>query len=682
MQAVKNTTWTELLKDPVLTAQHGDAGNRIATATGSLQQIAQQFAQVLNERATLLANSAQFDRALRDAAVIRTLLPRSGLGYLRMGDIYGQQGRYAVAISIYDQGLKTVPKSDPYYQQLQQHRKEAVTNNSKCIDFITRLPLDIVVTNITPRFEPEHFNRDEQYEPLYVSRGWQKRFLQQPNGLFFGFGNESETFARGHPALVRFAPSVQKLSGTFFNDVRLDDLFKRARFSNLKRLEISCDQTSPRLPLVNGLRLIADTLTHLSIHVYPSVQLRDILETCPNLVFLDAQDVDFVMPSSPSSRYPKITHLSIHEMPETTRSRDNIIDIFSRFPSLLSFEITPMPDSNLLTVLHDYFPYLQVLYFGDKNHHPEKTDIRPNGRKGVISAHLGGSRANFYKRDDMVQFLHSNRHSLEELEFEGEIDDDDSFWKLEEDGQVIQQRDDLYSPLRSGDEDPAQTDTSFKRLGSIEFSGAEADVCSPVITWAISNARSLKSIVIHQSYIQSNVSNAMIQSKHLSKLKIFQDSTDEDYEGIIRFLEHHIQLGDQSMLEEIITYEISPEMEWIPLVPRLKRLKKLKFLVNDIPEDCIPLIEAIARGCPALKKLILGMPFAELADGLLEPLRNHPSLEILKIGTKSLRADHVITLCTFTNLKSLELECQVTSDMLTLLECHLPKVELYPDPWR
>ncbi|KAJ8652703.1 hypothetical protein O0I10_011648 [Lichtheimia ornata] len=683
MTVEENIVWSRILKDIVVTAQHGNDGNQIVAATKTLQQTAHQFAKVLNERARLLANSAQFDAALHDAAAIRAMIPRSGIGYLCTGDVYCQQGNHAAAIVIYHRGLKSVPKSDACYQQLQQHRKDAIANNNKRVDFVSRLPLDIVVTNIAPRLEPYHYERSEHHEPLYVSRAWRKRFLQQPNGLIFGFGEESETFARGHTELVRFAPYVQLLSGSFSDDVRLDDLFKRARFSNLKRLEITGDETSPRLPLVNGLRLIACTLTHLSIKVYPSVQLRDILETCPNLVFLDAENVDCVMPSSPSSRYPKITHLAIHEMPEEDRSHDNVIDILSRFPSLLSFEITPMPDSGVLTVLRNYFPYLQVLYFGDKNHSQEKKDVRPNGRKGVISAHLGGSGGNDYRRDDLLQFLHLNRNSLEELEFCGDIDDDDSFWKLEN-GKVIQQRDNQYSPLRSGDDDdPTQTGTSFMRLGSIEFTGAEPDACSPFITWLISNAPNLKTTLLNQSYIQSNVANAMIQSKRLSKLTLYERSADdEDYEGMIQFLQHHIEMGDQSTLEEIITYKISPEMAWIPLATRLKRLKKLKFLASDISEDCIPLMEQIGQGCPALKKLILGMPYAELPDGLLEPLYGHPSLEILKIGTRSLSANYAITLCTFKNLKSLELECDVSGDILDLLEYHLPKVELYPDPWR
>ncbi|KAJ8652716.1 hypothetical protein O0I10_011661 [Lichtheimia ornata] len=256
-----NISWSKLLENPIVTAQHGNDGNRIATATESLKETAHQFAQFLSERAKLLANSAQFERALRDVAAIRAILPGSGLGYLCMGDVYCQQGHHSAAISIYDQGLETVPESDPYYQQLQQHRMAAVANNDKRIDFISQLPLDIVITHIVPRMEqPACLDSEVLYEPLYVSRTWQERILQQSNGLAFDFGKETTTFKRGHAQLVRFAPYVETLSVCLLENVHLDDLFSRAHFSNLKELDIFC------VPMILWIVLNAPSLN--AIHTY------------------------------------------------------------------------------------------------------------------------------------------------------------------------------------------------------------------------------------------------------------------------------------------------------------------------------------------------------------------------------------------------------------------------------
>lgn len=154
-------------------------------------------------------------------------------------------GRYVAAIAIFDQGLEVVPDSDAYYQQLQQHRMTAVTNNNKRVDFITRLPLDIIITNILPRSNLVFFSETDRTtfwrycEFLSVSRAWQMMMLKQPKGLHFRFGFEDKTLKEGHDQLVQFAPHVESLEGSM-GGVRLDDLFSRANFSNLKELELHC----------------------------------------------------------------------------------------------------------------------------------------------------------------------------------------------------------------------------------------------------------------------------------------------------------------------------------------------------------------------------------------------------------------------------------------------------------
>lgn len=236
-----NIDLAELVKPSILTAQHGNGKKRIAEATESLQQAMHQFVELLNDRARLFADSAQFDSALQDAATIRTLLPGSALGYLCTGYVHCQQGCYAAAVAMYDQGLEAVPESDAYYKHLQQHRLTAIANNSKRVDFISRLPLDIVVTNILPRVKPKCYSESSSpCEHLFVSRTWQKRILQQPDGVNFDFGQEGRTFKKGHDELVRCASYVQSLSGAITGEVRLDELFSRARFSNLKQLDLNC----------------------------------------------------------------------------------------------------------------------------------------------------------------------------------------------------------------------------------------------------------------------------------------------------------------------------------------------------------------------------------------------------------------------------------------------------------
>ncbi|CDH54817.1 predicted protein [Lichtheimia corymbifera JMRC:FSU:9682] len=393
MTILEYISWSELLKNTNLTAEHGNDGNRIAMATVSLKQTAHLFVQLLDERARLFANSAQFDVALRDAAAIRAILPRSGLGYLCTGDVHCQQGRYPAAIAMYDQGLKATTESDPYYQQLQKYRLAALANNSKRVDFISQLPLEIVISNIVSRMEVPS---NVLYEPLYVSRGWRERIVEQSDGLDFYLDGKWTTLKEGHDQLVRFAPHVRSITGRIHKGIRLDDLFSRAHFSNLIRLDLSYDG-SCHIALINGLQLIGNSLTHLVLEWDACyIELYRILESCPNLVSLIADHVDIVV-SSPR-RYPKMTHLSIYNNQEAVCSDDDAINFLRQFPSLLSLKLDPMRSSSVLTILHEHCPYLQELYYGYNNDYNDDVDeldlhkIEPHpNRKGITSAHLGNA---------------------------------------------------------------------------------------------------------------------------------------------------------------------------------------------------------------------------------------------------------------------------------------------------
>ncbi|KAJ8652710.1 hypothetical protein O0I10_011655 [Lichtheimia ornata] len=669
MTAVENIDWTQLLNNISLTAQHGNDGNRIATANGAFKRTVEQLVQVLNDRARLFANSAQFDAALRDAAAIRTILPGSGFGYLTTGDVQCQQGRYAAAIAMYDQGLAAVPESDQYYQQLQQHRSVAVANSNKRVDYISQLPLDIVITNIIPRVDPK-FHSDFLCEYLYVSRTWKERFLQQPNGLDFDFGEETETFKRGHDQLVRFAPYVQKLHGNVFDDAELEDLFSRGRFSNLKNMNICCNDTTLRRPLVNGLRLIADSLTHLAIYLSPSIQLRDILESCPNLESLLTMRVDAVMPSSPSSRYPKMKSLALYNLSDPDLTHANMVDVLSRFPFLLSLEIHYTPESSILPILREHCPYLQRLYFGARNYLLDNMDFQPN-RKGVRWAYLGGGDDYDYMQDDLIKFLHQHRKTLETFDIGAEINADNPSLEISN-GEIVDAGD--YDPWAASaaeviqEEDDA-SDTAFMRLTDIRFSDHDYPSAEAFIIWLILKAPNLNAIHLPESHILPRIAYVMTKAKRLSKLEIFQKMRYHDHNGIKQFLEHHVGLGDQSTLEKMIIH-VDTQMfhvSWLPLIFKLRCLKDLNILVNTISEECLSAWEEIGQGCPALEELTLGMDGAEFVEGFMEPLRHLQKLKCIRIRAQVLPTPDFAILVTIPSLEWIYLHCNVPDFMVRVL---------------
>ncbi|CDS06918.1 hypothetical protein LRAMOSA09441 [Lichtheimia ramosa] len=629
MAAVDNINWSTLLNDTTVSAVYGNASDRIVAATEILQQTARQFAKVLNERASLLANSAQLEAALHDAAAIRTMLPGSGLGYLCTGDIYCQQGRYAAAIAIFDQGLEAVPESDPYHQHLQQHRMAAITNNNKCIDFISQLPLDIVITNILPRALPKVFT-ESSCALLHISRAWQERILKQYKGLYFDFGLGQYTFKHGHDQLVKFAPYVQKLQGTM-------------------ELELSFNGYIACASLIQGLQMIADSLTHLIISDCTFVGLRDILKACPNLVSLAAEEVDFGLASYPSLTYPKMRHLSISCTPDTEFSNDEMIDFIGRFPSLLSLEIYPMRDSSLLAVFHKLCPDLQVLYYGGRSSDFDSIDVQPN-TKGIRSVHLCGYGVVFITQEDST------------------------FWELLH-GQLgyLRRQEASLNP----ENDLARAKASFERLTNIEFMYDDLSTSKAFNTWFISNAPNLKSISITDACLLPNV---MTNYNSLTKMKILCSRENDNVEGMRQLLENHIAMGIQSSLEEMtIHLDVKmSEVTWFPLISRLKCLKRLELVVEDIPKDCIATIIEISQGFPALEKLTIGLWHAVFAEGVLMPLYHIPNLKCLEVQAKLVHDCDLVVLAGLSSLKELYLYCKVPDFIREMLYRHISKVIVSP----
>lgn len=420
--------------------------------------------------------------------------------------------------------------------------------------------------------------------------------------------------------------------------------------------------------------MIADSLTHLEMWDCPCIQLRDILESCPHLTSLMTYEVDLVMPTLPSSRFLRMTHLELHGISASTHTYDNMIDFLSRFPSLLSLEITPMPDSSLLTVLHKHCPHLQVLYYGT-NHDDfmDKLDMDIHqNQKGIKLARLNEDGPCI--QDDLIHFLHLHQHSLETFSFGNIVRNDNPLWELSS-GQVVSNGQHVAS-LRP-EEDPAQSETSFNRLISIDFSVDGPPSSEAFIIWLISKAPNLKIITCPESRFQPCITNAMTNLQHLSMLAICRAGGNRNFQGIIQFLEYHIAMGHQSTLEKLdIRFgNRMSKATWLPLISKLTCLKYLELFAS-IPEECIPTMAEIGQGCPALEELSLEMWGGELANGVMESLRPLSNLKSLQVKGKSLSSSDLVILTTFPSLQKLNVRCdnQVPDYIVQLLYKHIPKV--------
>ncbi|KAJ8651205.1 hypothetical protein O0I10_013341 [Lichtheimia ornata] len=216
------------------------------------------------------------------------------------------------------------------------------------------------------------------------------------------------------------------------------------------------------------------------------------------------------------------------------------------------------------------------------------------------------------------------------------------------------------------------------RLTSLDLSGSRPYLPQEIITWLISNAPNLKNIALNESYLQLDVANAMINSTHLAKLEINQARRNDDFEGIIRFLNHHIEMGDTSTLEEITitTRKMTSDATWLSLISKLQCLKNLNLRTYCIPADCLPAMEEIGQGCPALEELTLGKYNCDIGDGIIGSFCQHSNIKCLKIGSRSLSSVSLMLLTsTFSSLEQLYVRCNLPESVMMMLKNkHVSKI--------
>lgn len=399
--------------------------------------------------------------------------------------------------------------------------------------------------------------------------------------------------------------------------------------------------------MIQGLEWIADSLTHLTVSDCWT-SLCDILKACPNLVSLAATEIRSGLTSYSWLTYPKMTHLSLHYIPDTDFPGDETIDFISRFPSLLSLELRPMRGSRLLPVIHKLCPDLQILYYGERNHHFDTVDVQPN-RRGIASAHISGDGV--CKIHDLIQFFHQHRKSLEKIYCRALLMEDDDARLQSLYSRLLQQRD--HQRQDASKDDPTQSETSFERLVNIEFVNSDSSMCEAFNSWFILNSPKLKYISFPASHVPRNIANVMIQSKSLSKLKLAYVREYGNVAGITQFLENHIAMGNQSTLEEM-TISVSTGISkviWLPLLSKLQCLKSLELVAVISSTDCISRIAEISQGFPALEKLTIGFWHANLSEGVLKPLYKLPNLKCLRIQGQSIHDSDLVALTTFPSLE-------------------------------
>ncbi|KAJ8658049.1 hypothetical protein O0I10_006320 [Lichtheimia ornata] len=627
------------------TNDNSSIDNAIKLQTSLAQHHLQKLLLALNVRASLLVNAERLDLARNDAIAMTNLAPSSPLGYLCGGGIHSLRLNYASAIRTYDNGLKRVSRSHPQYDRLLHARATAFEKYDTRVDFISKLPLDIVTHNIIPRLLQGRRLVEIEFacQYFYVSRTWRQR-LALASGLHYEIGPVALS-AVGFERVQDLAPFMRSLAVIQPMREILSKITKRRlrRFNMLNKLRVVESISRGPTLLLSSLRSLSNTLTDLDLEygrylpAKKPYRLCDILDACPNLLSIRISCGDIDM-SSTSKTYPKIIKLEVWNR-DAEVTQDNILSLFGPFPNLRYLKLYPPLGSFMLPVIDQHCPLLQQLILTGRTPDFYDVDDMPEGNTGLRLLSVPTSDFDDgFKEDEMVQYLIKHSETLEAF------------------GIVASSR---FSEPRTLLQDATSQQVTFKVLRQINYLHDSEESLISFLLWMIQHAPCLESVETISGIDQAPIMEELTRSnhKHLKRLGMKASLFPADVEE--GFMQHHVNLGQQSNLTEL-KIEIPIEFKydsWIALVPRLTQLTTIEFCTSRMYgfKSLDSLMPQLANGCPALEKLIMSSEMEPMRFSDLYPMDRHRNLKHIIIKCEDIYGGGTTFRERFTNIESLHL---------------------------
>ncbi|KAJ8657582.1 hypothetical protein O0I10_006646 [Lichtheimia ornata] len=384
----------------------------------------------LNLSALELSKLANFDAALHDANIMQQTSPTSALGYIRAAAIYSEQGKQHDAIDVCTKGLSLVDTNDTHYAILQQVKHVAMRRQNKRIDFISQLPVEIVVTRIIPLFmDCDFLDLSIPYAYMHVSKVWRDRIHECFGGLRFMVGVDEDPKGDSCSQLVQFARHAKGLIvASYSQGAWLSDILRENDFGLLRDLHINGFANVHGIGFLSALKSISNTLTHLHIKISLEDNIlptADIVSACPNLKTLDiVNPFDADMSSLPMTTWPNMKKLSITKSSKRISS-DQVVEIAKRFPSLRRLTLLPCNDTQSALILPEYCSSITMLRLqvNDKGVQLSYSDEGyPCDEKGITALSVDGFSWTHYSDHNIIPLLKHYHKRLIYLEWDIVLD--------------------------------------------------------------------------------------------------------------------------------------------------------------------------------------------------------------------------------------------------------------------
>ncbi|KAJ8658028.1 hypothetical protein O0I10_006299 [Lichtheimia ornata] len=617
-----HSIWEDLCKQPILKASSGQYAKLVYDSTTQLLQPIQSILSALNLRAIGLTKCADFDAALRDAKVMQQLSPSSALGYLCAAAIYSEQGKQLQVIDVLNKGLSMADTMDNHYDDLTRAKMDADQHQSKRIDFVRQLPVDIVISTLLPFMMDDSAISLKKPNPyLHVSNTWRDRISQTFNGVRFEtFSEDDDDFEQ----VIELSRHIKELHVHQFTRGKwLCDLLRNNDFCSLRELNVEGITADCSDYLVASLKSISNTLTHVYIQQEDGSMLAigDILLNCPNLVSLDIiHPFATNFSSLRMVKWPKITRLSFSQG-EKDVGCDQIKAIGKRFPSLKELSLYPCEDIQLTRVVLDSYPRMKHLHICMDSPIADLTyseEGPPCNHAGIthLSVYVDCS---FWEADDfrdpwqsVIPILKEIHQTLEYLKIDVNFANDNedvydleyprlkklflfnSGWWIPRNAPILEE---LTMTSRTIRENPAVLDTIPPNLKRLELRLGHAspylrDEKAAVSAYLhrLANHSQLKELVIHfhDALIISNVLEAIqhlgrIESLNLIFTRTWRSCVWDSY--VMDSFVDGLAKGCPRLSNLEINCKNAPSTYTVNALKQLEDLKQLVFSVEEMDPD-------------------------------------------------------------------------------------------------
>lgn len=278
--------------------------------------------------------------------------------------------------------------------------------------------------------------------------------------------------------------------------------------------------------MLKRLETVGSTLNHLTLHFAKGARptthllLYELLLSCPNLSYLDAECLDVSINTTTTRTQPavypamKILHIYDTSYPIAAYAMNSIL---TRFPSLISLTVHPCRSSSPLTNVYQLCPRLQSLvYVGDDTfvypvHHDDYNNIAAeNDTIGIRALSMGG-RNGLFSQDDVVHTLLQHSKSLESLYIDASFSSPGTLLA------IIEHQDVVFACM--------------KEL-RLYISGNDHDVLQ-LTQWLLQHAPFLEYVELGCSSAHRSLLETSISLPHLSRIVLYLDSLDASVKSMI-----------------------------------------------------------------------------------------------------------------------------------------------------